>query len=229
MNSAEELYTIFPVFLLVDVSASMSGGPIEAVNAALPDLKREMLANPTVGEIARVCVITFSDEGRVAVPLCDLAYADLPEIMVESGTNFAAGFRTARQAIEDGLRALPKGTPLYRPVVFFMSDGAHLAPEDWQPALASLRDKSWKFAPEVVAFGFGEADQDVIRQVASRFAFGVKHNDDPVLQVREIMNALIGSIRTTSTSFRDPSQAQGLHLETPPEFFTPLEPLTTDG
>ena len=35
MNSAEELYTIFPVFMLVDVSASMSGGPIEALNAAL--------------------------------------------------------------------------------------------------------------------------------------------------------------------------------------------------
>ena len=26
-------------------------------------------------------------------------------------------------------------------------------------------------------------------------------------------------------SFRDPGQAQGLHLETPTEFFTPLEPL----
>jgi uncharacterized protein YegL len=228
MNSAEELYTIFPVFMLVDVSASMSGGPIEAVNAALPDLKREMLSNPTVGEIARVCVITFSDEGRVAVPLCDLAYADLPEIMVEGGTNFAAGFRAARQAIEDGLRALPKGTPLYRPVVFFMSDGAHMAREDWHPALASLRDKSWKFAPEVVAFGFGDAENDNIRAVATRFAFKVK-DTDPVLQVREIMNALIGSIRTTSTSFRDPGQAQGLHLETPAEFFTPLEPLTTDA
>ena len=63
---------------------------------------------------------------------------------------------------------------------------------------------------------------------STRFAFAVKDND-PVMQVREIMNALIGSIRTTSTSFRDPAQAQGLHLETPTEFFTPLEPLRTDG
>jgi uncharacterized protein YegL len=229
MNSTEELYTIFPVFMLVDVSASMSGGPIEAVNAALPDLKREMLSNPTVGEIARVCVITFSDEGRVVVPLCDLAYADLPEIMVEGGTNFAAGFRAARQAIEDGLRALPKGTPLFRPVVFFMSDGAHMAREDWRAALAALRDKSWKFAPEVVAFGFGDADSDNIREVATRFAFTVKEDTDPTVQVREIMDALIGSIRTTSMSFRDPGKAHGLYLETPAEFFTPLEPLTTDA
>ena len=101
-----------------------------------------------------------------------------------------------------------------------------MAREDWHPALASLRDKSWKFAPEVVAFGFGDAENDNIREVATRFAFKVK-DTDPVLQVREIMNALIGSIRTTSMSFRDPGQAQGLHLETPAEFFTPLEPLTT--
>jgi uncharacterized protein YegL len=226
VESTSELYTIFPVFLLIDVSASMSGGPIEAVNTALPELKQEMLSNPTVGEIARVAILTFSDEGRVVVPLCDLATAEIPEIMVEGATNFAAGFREVKQAINSGIGGLPKGTPLYRPVVFFMSDGAHMAAEDWAPALAELRDKSWKFAPEIVAFGFGDANDEVIKQVATRFAFRCKETD-PVIAVREIMNALIGSIRTTSTSFRDPSQAEGLHLEAPTEFFTPLPPLQT--
>jgi uncharacterized protein YegL len=226
LEPTAELYTIFPVFLLIDVSASMSGGPIDAVNAALPELKTEMLSNPTVGEIARVAVLTFSDEGRTVVPLCDLADADIPEIMVEGGTNFAAGFRELKRAIDSGMAALPKGTPVYRPVAFFMSDGEHMAREDWKPALDQLRDKSWKFAPEVVAFGFGNANREVIRRVATRFSFEAK-DQDPVVQVREIMNALIGSIRTTSTSFRDPSQAQGLHLEAPAEYFTPLPPLET--
>lgn len=226
MEATSELYTIFPVFLLIDVSASMAGGPIEAVNAALPELKTEMLSNPTVGEIARVAVLTFSDEGRTVVPLCDLADADIPEITAEGGTNFAAGFRELKQAIDSGMAALPKGTPVYRPVAFFMSDGEHVAREDWQAAHDQLRDKSWKFAPEVVAFGFGNANREVIRRVATRFSFEAK-DQDPVVQVREIMNALIGSIRTTSTSFRDPSQAQGLHLEAPAEYFTPLPPLET--
>lgn len=226
MEATTELYTIFPVFLLIDVSASMSGGAIEAVNAALPELKTEMLSNPTVGEIARVAVLTFSDEGRTVVPLCDLANAEIPEIMVEGGTNFAAGFRELKKAIGGGMANLPKGTPVYRPVVFFMSDGDHNASEDWAPALEQVRDTSWKFAPEVVAFGFGEANREVIRRVATRFSFDAK-GQDPVVQVREIMNALIGSIRTTSTSFRDPSQAEGLHLEAPAEFFTPLPPLQT--
>lgn len=220
-----ELYTIFPVFLVVDVSASMAGGPIEALNEALPNLQKEMVSNPTVGEIARVALVTFSDTATTVVPLCDLAEATFPEIMVEGGTNFAAGFRETRNAIISGLGSLPKGTPIYRPVVFFMSDGEHQAREDWIPALDELRDRSWKFAPEVVSFGSGSANTDNLRRIASRFAFEAK-GVDPALQVREIINALIGSIRTTSTSFRDPRQADGLHLEAPTEFFTPLPPMT---
>jgi uncharacterized protein YegL len=226
LESTTELYTIFPVFVLIDVSASMAGGSIEAVNAALPALKMEMSSNPTVGEIARVSIVTFSDEGRTVVPLCDLASADIPEIMIEGGTNFASGFRALKKAIESGMASLPKGTPVYRPVVFFMSDGEHVAREDWTAALDALRDKSWKYAPEIVSFGFGEANTEAIRRVATRYSFKTK-DADPVVQVREIMNALIGSIRTTSTSFRDPGQAQGLHLEAPGEYFTPLPPMHT--
>ena len=51
---SSELYTIFPVFIVADVSASMAGGSIEALNEALPSLQKEMVSNPTVGEIARV-------------------------------------------------------------------------------------------------------------------------------------------------------------------------------
>jgi uncharacterized protein YegL len=224
MNETSEAFTLFPVFLLVDVSASMAGGPIEALNASLPDLKEEMLSNPTVGEIARIALISFSDESRVILPLSDLAYADLPTIEVEGGTNFAAAFRGARTAIDDGLRSLPKGTPLYRPVVFFMSDGEHQAREDWAGAYEALCDPNWKFRPEVVAFGFGDASRETLQRIATRYAFLTK-DADPAVQVREILNALIGSIRTTSTSLTDPTQAQGLHVEAPSEYFTPLPPL----
>jgi uncharacterized protein YegL len=223
--TSSELFTVFPVFLLVDVSASMAGGPIEAVNKALPDIQQEMRSNPMVGEIARIALVTFSDESRVAIPLCDLAGAHLPELVVEGGTNFAAGFRGVRQAIESGMTTLPKGTPVYRPVVFFMSDGAHQAREDWTGALKQLRDPAWKFAPEVVSFGLGDAQHESLQKIATRFAFMAK-DQDPVTQVREIMNALLNSIRTTSTSLADPSKQQGLYLDTPTEHFTPLPAIT---
>jgi uncharacterized protein YegL len=221
-----ELYTIFPVFMVLDVSASMAGGPLETLNDSLPGLKKEMLSNPTVGEIARVCVVTFSDTARTVIPLTDLADVELPELRVEGGTNFAAAFRETKQAITAGLGSLPKGTPIYRPVVFFMSDGEHQAGGDWTGALDELRDRSWKFAPEVVAFGLGTANADNMRRVASQYSFLTKDGVTPEVGVREIINALIGSIRTTSTSFRDPNQADGLHIEAPTEYFTPLPPMT---
>ena len=80
-----ELYPIFPVFIVVDVSASMAGGPIEALNEALPNLQKGMMSNPTVGEIARIALVTFSDAATTLIPLCDLAEAELPEVMVEGG------------------------------------------------------------------------------------------------------------------------------------------------
>jgi hypothetical protein len=44
--------------------------------------------------------------------------------------------------------------------------------------------------------------------------------------VREIMQALLGSIRTASASFQDPSQADGLTIDAPAEHFTPLPRMT---
>jgi uncharacterized protein YegL len=226
VDDRSELFTIFPVFLLIDVSASMSGPPIEAVNRFLPELKAEMRANPIVGEIARVALVTFSDDARTVLPLSDLAFTELPSIASEGGTNFAAAFRGVRAAVEAGMAALPKGTPVYRPVVFFLSDGEHMAREDWGPALDAVRDAGWKFRPEIVAFGFGQANIEALRRIATRFAFLAK-DADPAVQVREIMHAVIGSIRTTSASFRDAGQAEGLHVQAPTDYFTPLPPLQT--
>jgi len=226
MPESSELFTIFPIFLVVDVSASMAGGPIEAVNRSLPEMKTEMRSDPTVGEIARVALITFSDQARTVIPLCDLATAPIPELPVEGGTNFAAALRELRTAIDNGMRSLPKGTPVYRPVAFFLSDGEHMAREDWGPALHHVQDHDWKYRPEIVAFGFGDANGETLRRIATRFAFLAK-DQDPAMQVREIMNALIRSIRSSSSSFRDPTQAEGLHLEAPSEYFTPLPPMKT--
>jgi uncharacterized protein YegL len=223
LETTTEVFPIFPVFLLIDVSASMAGDAMDAVNAALPDLKKEIEADPTVGEIARIGVVTFSDQGRTLVPLSDLAEVDMPEVMVEGGTNFAAGFDEVKRAIDTGLHSMPKGTPFYRPVVFFMSDGMHQARQDWKQARADLLN--WKLAPEIVTFGLGEAAPEMLQQITTKYAFMSK-DVKPADQVREIMRALLGSIVTTSRSFSDPGKADGLVIEAPSEHFTPLPRMT---
>ncbi len=215
----EESYPVFPAFLLVDVSSSMSGGPMQAVNKSLPELKDAVRSDPTIGEIARIGIISFSDSARLALPLSDLLYADVPSLVAGGGTNFAAAFRVARSEIESAIRGLGKGTKFYRPVVFFLSDGEHMASEDWTGPLHDLTDRGWRFNPEIVAFGFGEANAETLRRIATRYAFMAK-DGNPADQVREIISTLIGSLRTTSRSLQ--SGDGGLIVEPDPNKFTPL-------
>jgi uncharacterized protein YegL len=106
----DERHPVFPVFLVIDVSYSMEGEPIDAVNRALPELREMIGDDPQVGEIARVSIITFSDTARSVLPLCDVNQMTMPMLAPEAGTNFAAAFRVARQQIEDEIRGLGKGT-----------------------------------------------------------------------------------------------------------------------
>ncbi|WP_329065452.1 vWA domain-containing protein [Amycolatopsis sp. NBC_01480] len=216
----DERHPVFPVFLVIDVSYSMAGEPIDAVNAALPDLREMIEDDPQVGEIARVSIITFSDMATSVLPLCDLGPVVMPVLAPQAGTNFAAAFRIAKKQIEDEIRGLGKGTRFYKPVVFFMSDGEHIAKEDWVEPLRALTDRNWRFNPEIVTFGFADAREDTLGAIATRFAFVAKQGE-PASQVKEIMSALTASIRTTSRSFGEP-QGGGLQVDVDTSKFTAL-------
>ncbi|GAA0966251.1 hypothetical protein GCM10009555_007630 [Acrocarpospora macrocephala] len=215
-----ESHPVFPVYLLIDVSYSMAGAPIAAVNASLPGLKHVIDEDPMVGELARVCILSFAEDARIELPLADLQYAELPRLESRGNTNFAAAFALARTEIEAGIRALGTGTRFYRPVVFFMSDGMHNAVEDWRDPLRALIDRNWPFFPEIVAFGFGDADAEALGTIASRYAFRA-NGEDTAAQVQEIMSTLVRSIQRTSGSMGSGGQGE-LVVDVEPSKYTPL-------
>ncbi|WNI16104.1 vWA domain-containing protein [Actinacidiphila sp. ITFR-21] len=191
---------VFPVCLVLDVSYSMQGPPLTAVNAALREIKQVILDDPATGEIARLAVVTFSDRAEVVLPLTDLQYANPPQLAPQGGTNFAEGLRVARQCLREGISGLGKGARYHRPVVFFVSDGEHNAQDDWTVPFKELTARADKYGAEVVSFGFGQANQRVIKEVSTRFSFFAK-DTDPAAAVREILKTVLMSIRTTSGSF----------------------------
>jgi uncharacterized protein YegL len=192
---------IFPVCLVIDVSGSMSGGPMAAMNTALPAMQRAILDDPTTGEIARIAVVTFSDSAGCVLPLSDMAHAQMPALSPQGGTNFAEGFRVAREALVDGIGGLGRGARYHRPVVFFLSDGQHNAGQSWKDDFDRLRSREDKYGAEVVSFGFGQANRDVIAQVSTQHAFFAT-DMDPAVAVKEILHTVLLSIKTTSGSFR---------------------------
>jgi uncharacterized protein YegL len=203
---AEERYSVFPFYLCLDVSASMSGAPIDAVNQELPVLRSKLGEDPAVAEVIRLGVVTFSDVARTVLPLCDLSLVEtVPQVAALGRTSYAAAFDHLRQVIEDDyLAGRARGDRWYRPAVIFISDGRPTDDsERWKSALDRLLDPEWKRHPNVLAFGFGDADPAVLAAVAGaqpQRAFIASEGSEPTKVIPELVSGLIQSIVSSSAS-----------------------------
>ena len=219
----EERYSVFPFYICLDVSASMAGEPIDSVNQQMPVLRARVGEDPSVAEVIRLGVVTFSDVARSVLPLCDLSLVEaVPEVSAQGRTSYAAVFDHLRNVIEeDYSKSRAGGDRWYRPAVIFISDGHPTDDsERWKSALARLTDPTWKRRPNILAFGFGEADPDVLAEVTGRRpnrAFIAAEGAVPAQVVPELLSGLIQSIVSSSTSVYEgaallvPPDVPGMH------------------
>ncbi|GAA0439517.1 hypothetical protein Acor_13920 [Acrocarpospora corrugata] len=216
--SEVEQFATFPVFLLVDVSPSMSR-ELPTLNTALREIRTVLKEEPDVCEKARLAVITFAQRATRVLPLSDIQYMEMPEVKIEGQqTNFAEAFRIVRLEIESAIRELGPKAPFHTPVLYFWTDGEHNVPQDpWAGPLRELTSASNKYRPEIVAFGFRDADPDDLQRIATTHAFLARSGRPPAEQLKEIIAAVIGSIKFTSGSLRaaDAGQAPAGGLGVP--------------
>jgi uncharacterized protein YegL len=202
----EERYAVFPFYLCLDVSASMSGSAIESVNQQLPLLRASVGEDPAIAEVIRMGIVTFSDVAHSVLPLCDLSLVEaVPQLSAQGRTSYAAAFDHLRHVIEsDYQTSRAGGDRWYRPAVIFISDGRPTdEPERWRAAHNRLTDPEWKRRPNILAFGFGDADPAVLAVVSEskpNRAFIAAEGAEPSKVVPELIAGLIQSIVSSSAS-----------------------------
>lgn len=203
---------VLPFYLVCDESGSMSGSPIDAINAALPELHQEIGANPVVADKTQFCIIGFSDDAEVLLPLSDLSQVtELPILETRGGTSFASAFQLLKAQIDSDVAALKQGgNRVYRPVVFFLTDG-YPTDSSWSQEYATLTDKANPLRPNIVAFGIGEADGAVISAVANFKAFLSDNSMSPASALKEFASALTKSILKSGST----ASSAGMTLQTP--------------
>ncbi|MDA8286240.1 MAG: VWA domain-containing protein [Actinomycetota bacterium] len=204
--NVEERYAVFPFYLCLDASASMAGTPMESVNRQLPLLRAAVGEDPAVAEVIRFGVVTFDDVAHTTLPLSDLSLVEaVPTVVAAGRTSYAAAFDHLRQTIEDDYHASRgKGDRWYRPAVIFVSDGRPTDDrERWQSAHSRLTDTGWKRHPNILSFGFGDADPAVLAHVSEckpHRAFIAAEGAEPATVVPELLAGLIQSIVSSSAS-----------------------------
>lgn len=162
---------IMPFYIICDVSTSMAGDMAD-LNKALADLVSDIMRNPVVDDLTMLSVITFSSSAQTAVPLNAPSEISLPTLTAGGGTNYGAAFREYHRAFEeDRARLKSQGKKVYRPCVFFLSDGAP-GDSNYSQTFRSLfaydpeTGQGNKAFPYVVSFGFRDAPQQVMKELA---------------------------------------------------------------
>jgi uncharacterized protein YegL len=167
----EQGQLVMPFYLICDVSYSMTRD-MAALNEGVKRLRRAIVSQPVVDDVAQVCVMSFSDDAKVVMPMGQMSESDAPTLKVEGGTNYGMAFRALAEVIgEDSAMLKDQGYKVYRPCAFFLTDGLP-NDRDWHQTFTSTLTYDRKTGvgmrahPIFVPFGFREAREDVLRQLA---------------------------------------------------------------
>lgn len=110
-----------PVFLLVDVSGSMSGQKIETVNVALKEMLNAFRKIENPKGIIKLGLITFGgNRAEVVKPLSTIGESDSFVFNASGNTPMGMAFRKAYELIEDKTVVSSRD---YTPTIVLISDG----------------------------------------------------------------------------------------------------------
>lgn len=127
-----------PCVLLLDVSGSMNGRPLDELNAGLATFRDELSADALAMKRVDVGIVTFGPV-KVETPFTSASTFYPPTLQSQGDTPMGAAILQALNMVEDRKRDYrANGISLFRPWVFLITDGAPT--DSWQAAAAAIRE-----------------------------------------------------------------------------------------
>lgn len=222
LRPADDRVLALAFYLLVDVSYSMDGAPLQAVNQILPEVIDAIEESPTLGDVVRFGALDFADDAQTVLPLGDLRNVqNIPVFAARGGTSYAAAFRQLKKDIERDMPQMKAdGYKTYRPAVFFITDGAPTDNQgDLQAAFAELTDPTFKARPNIIPFGVTPSLQKAVLDPwvypkpsdsgKPMRSYVYNGTGDAATAIKQIAEVLISSIVASANSVSDAGTAGG--------------------
>ncbi|MDR0974685.1 MAG: VWA domain-containing protein [Ruminococcus sp.] len=200
-----------PVYLLLDISGSMQGEPIEALKNGISALLTELKSDPQALETAYLSVITFNSVARQLTPLTELMLFTEPELRAAGATALGAALSLLSECIESEVKkSSPTQKGDWKPLVFILTDGAPT--DDWRAGLAALKRAG---AANIIACAAGAvADTKVLKEITPNV---VMMNSSGAGDLARFFTWVSASVKITSKAFD--AKPGGLELPPPPQGF----------
>jgi uncharacterized protein YegL len=192
-----------PCLLLLDISGSMMGKPINELNAGIVTFKDALVADSLASKRVEVAIVTFGGQVNVAQEFETASSFYPPTLNATADTPMGAAIKRGLELLrqrKDVYRS--NGITFYRPWVFLITDGA---PTDtWQDAAALIREGEQSKSFAFFAVGVENANMDILRQISVR---------DPLklqgLRFQDLFVWLSNSMKSVSSS--NPGDEVPLH------------------
>lgn len=202
-----------PIYLLVDVSGSMQGEPIEAVKNGLQTLVSALRRDPQALETAYLSVITFATSARQVVPLTDLSAFQLPELTAGGCTALGEALNLlCDRAKAEIVKTTPERKGDWRPMVFLFTDGV---PTD-DPAAGIRAFGAMKWGTSVSCAAGTGCDVNVLEKITPECVVRLDTADANTISA--FFKWVSSSVSTASKSIGTGKEVTGLdELPPPPE------------
>ncbi|NME70121.1 vWA domain-containing protein [Flammeovirga aprica] len=199
-----------PVYLLLDVSTSMMGDPIEAVKNGLKTLVTGLRQDPYALETAYLSIITFNHQAQQVVPLTELTDFQEPVLEARGQTALGAALDLVSEKIdEEVIRSSPTQKGDWKPLVFIMTDG--LPTDDITMSLSKFKSKKCGI---VIGCAAGpHADVNSLKQITD---YVVKLDTLDSGSVQSFFKWVSASISVSSTKIETSGLELGGVSELPP-------------
>ena len=183
-----------PCILLLDVSGSMSGEPIAALNEGLKTFQQSLREDRLASLRVEVAIIAFGGEPTLVQDFIIVDEFDPPTLEARGGTPMGAAIAMALDELEQRKRLYKQnGISYYRPWVFMITDGAPT--DSWQQAAQRVRAAEAKKSVAFFCVGVEGADLQTLAQISPRQPLKLRG-----LNFREMFLWLSSSLTSTSHS-----------------------------
>ena len=182
-----------PCVLLLDVSGSMTGRPLDELNAGLTLFKDELAADSLAMKRVEIGIVTFGPV-NVEMPFTTAAAFFPPTLQAQGDTPMGAAILEALNMVRDRKQDYrSNGISYYRPWVFLITDGG---PTDaWKAAADAVREGEASKQFAFFAIGVKGANMDVLRQISTREPLSLDG-----MKFRELFKWLSSSLSSVSKS-----------------------------
>ena len=160
-----------PCVLLVDVSGSMQGAPMAALNEGLRAFKNDLARDGLAARRVEVAIVTFGSDVQVVQDFITADLFEPPTLNAEGSTIMGTAIHQALDLLQARkTQYRTNGVAYYRPWVFLITDGEPQGEEPHviEQAAQRISDEEAKKRVAFFAVGVENANMDRLRSITVR-------------------------------------------------------------